>query len=427
MNPTQEHFKVSRSWLIPLAYAVASLAMAMVLPRLEHQLSFSMVAKVSASSAEAICSSVASGMIALTGIVFSLTFVMVQFSATAYSPRLVMWVARDPVISHALGIFNATFLYALLLLGWIDRNETGKVPFVSGWFLIMMLIASMGMFIVLIDRIRLLQVSRMLIFTGNQGRMAIKKLYGSVGSTSPSITRSELDGLRITQTLIHSGRPQVIEAVQVNKLVSLATQSNVVIELLSAVGDTVSEMSPLLQVHGTDQVLDESALRQAIEIGDERTFEQDPKYAIRLVVDIAIKALSPAINDPTTAVQALDQVEDLLLRLGFCRLEIEAFRDHAGKLRLIVVFPTWDDLLRLAFDEICAYGAASVQVMRRMRALTQNLIRVLPPERHEALRHWERRLSQSIERSFADAESKRHASVADRQGLGISPEDNIGT
>ena len=95
-------------------------------------------------------------------------------------------------------------------------------------------------------------------------------------------------------------------------------------------------------------------------MGEERTFEQDPKYAIRLLVDIAIKALSPAINDPTTAVQALDQIEDLLLRLGRRRLEIGEFRDRDGQLRLVVPSPTWEDFLRLAFDEIRYCGARSV-------------------------------------------------------------------
>jgi uncharacterized membrane protein len=96
-----------------------------------------------------------------------------------------------------------------------------------------------------------------------------------------------------------------------------------------------------------------------------------------------------------------------------------AFHDSAGKPRLVIPFPTWDDFLRLALDEIRAYGAESVQVMRRMKALIKNLLAVLPPERHLALRHWEQRLQGSIARSFDDPEEKRDASVADRQGLGI--------
>jgi uncharacterized membrane protein len=178
-------------------------------------------------------------------------------------------------------------------------------------------------------------------------------------------------------------------------------------------------MTPLLRVYAARQALHEQVLQTTIEIGDERTFEQDPKYAIRLVVDIAIKALSPAINDPTTAVQALDQIEDLLIRLGRRRLEVGDYRDEQGALRLVVPFPTWDDFLRLALDEIRFCGANSVQVMRRMNALIKNLAEVLPASRHAALRHWEERLQGTVERSFADADEKQDASVPDRQGLGI--------
>src|SRR5215471_10915382 len=101
------------NWIIPLAYASTALLVGLVFPRLEHSYLPRLVTTMSPSAAMSAASSVASGMIALTGIVFSMTFVMVQFSATAYSPRLVLWVARDPILAHALGVFSATFLYAL--------------------------------------------------------------------------------------------------------------------------------------------------------------------------------------------------------------------------------------------------------------------------------------------------------------------------
>jgi uncharacterized membrane protein len=393
----------------------------MVFVRVERHLFPNLVSTISASSAMAMCSSIASGMIALTGIVFSLAFVMVQFSATAYSPRLVLWVARDPVVAHALGVFTSTFLYSLLLLAWVDRDAAGKVPFISAWMVFFLLLASVGMFIALIERLGMLQVNRMLIFTCNQGRQAIEDLYPAAESAVAAETAG-LEGLRVTQTLTHVGRPQVIQAIQVEELVELAKESGAVIEVLAAVGDTVLEMTPLLRVHAARQPLDEQRLKSAFEIGDERTFDQDPKYALRLLVDIAIKALSPAINDPTTAVQALDQIEDLLIRLGRHRLEVGNYRDAQGALRLIVPFPTWDDFLRLALDEIRFCGANSVQVMRRMNALIKNLTEVLPATRHAALRHWEERLQGTVERTFADADEKQDASVADRQGLGIGEE-----
>ena len=160
-------------------------------------------------------------------------------------------------------------------------------------------------------------------------------------------------------------------------------------------------------------------MRRGIELGGERIFEQDPKYAIRLLVDIAIRALSPAVNDPTTAVQALDQIEDLLLRLGSSNLDAGEFLDEDGKLRLVVPFPTWEDFLLLAFDEIRSYGSSSVQVMRRMKALVSDLMASVPEERRAALSHWQQRLQTTIKRSFEDAEEKMEAAVEDRQGLGI--------
>jgi len=374
---------------------------------------------MSVSAAMSIYTAIASGMIALTGIVFSLAFVMVQFSATAYSPRLVLWIARDPVMSHALGIFTATFLYAIAALTGIDRNGSGKVPFVSVWVVCVMLVGSVGIFIGLVQRIGLLQVNRMLIFTGDQGRRVITALYPPLESVAASTLPEDFRRLPRTQTLVHHGRPSSVQAVDVSALVDSATASGGIIEMLVAVGDTVMERMPLLQVFGASQTINERELHNGIELGDERTFEQDPKYAIRLLVDIAIRALSPAINDPTTAVQALDQIEDLLLHLGLRQLEIGAFHDRNGKLRLVIPFPSWDDLLRLSFGEICSCGATSVQVMRRMNALVNDLIPSVPEERRPALRHWNDRLKAVIARSFVDGEERAEASEEDRQGLGI--------
>lgn len=137
-------------------------------------------------------------------------------------------------------------------------------------------------------------------------------------------------------------------------------------------------------------------------------------------MDIAIKALSPAINDPTTAVQALDYIGDLLLLLGRKQLEVGTFRDDSGKLRLIIPAPAWDDFLHLAFEEILAYGATNVQVMRRMKALVADLLSVLPRQRHAGLNYWQQRLQASIARSFEDTEQKLSASMEDRQGLGMT-------
>src|SRR5271157_4802683 len=164
-------------WAIPLCYIVPTVIAIFALPRFEHRFLPGFMAEMSAPAAMAIYTSVGSGMLALTGIVFALAFVMVQFSATAYSPRLVLWISRDPVIWHSIGVFNATFLYAIGAIAWVDRNGSGKVPFLSVWVIFALLLASVAMFVALIQRIGLLQINRMLTFTGDMGRGVIEATY----------------------------------------------------------------------------------------------------------------------------------------------------------------------------------------------------------------------------------------------------------
>jgi uncharacterized membrane protein len=146
-------------WLIPLLYALGALLLGFTIPRLAYNLFPGFLSSISADAAIGIYSAVASGMLALTGIVFSLTFVMVQFSATAYSPRLVLWVARDPVMSHAMGVFTATFLYALASLAWVDRHGSGRVPIIGITIITTLLVVSIFMFVALIQRVGMLQVN----------------------------------------------------------------------------------------------------------------------------------------------------------------------------------------------------------------------------------------------------------------------------
>ena len=413
------------TWTIPLTYAATALICAILVPRF-YLLFFSHISStISVNSAIAIYSSVASGMMALTSMVFALTFLMVQFSATVYSPRLVVWIARDPVVSHALGVFIATFVYALAALAWVDRMNSGRVPLLSLSIVVSLVVASIFMFISLLHRLGTLQVNRILIFVGDKGREVIEDFYPPVpvietcypADPAPAACR---------QTLLHRGNPRILQRLNLSMLVQIASRGQCIIEMAAAVGDALFDASPILRVLGGNVPLSEHNLREAIELGDVRTFEQDPKYAIRLIVDIAIRALSQAVNDPTTAVQALDQIEDLLIRLGRRRLETGKLRDAQGNLRLLITVPTWDDFLRLALDEVRFYGANSVQVMRRMKALLSELISLLPQSRQTSVMEWQTRLQMTVDRSFPVREDKAEASTEDRQGMGMSRSKTAG-
>jgi uncharacterized membrane protein len=409
-------------WLIPMFYVIGAVFGGMALLRIEHALATDasfQVYELSVSSAQAYLSAAASGMMALTGIVFAMGFVMVQFSAIAYSPRLVLWFARDRTLFHALGAFSATFFFALATLVWVDRGGSGMVPPFSSLIVGILIIVSMLLFARLMQRLSDLQISNVLHLIGDQGRAVIAGMFRRLGDRQEAKQDpvARLDAA--TQTLCHSGKPRTIAELDVNALVELARQATIV--MVSAVGDTLVEGATVLRIHGARKPLPDDALLRAVRLGRERTFEQDPKYPIRLLVDVAIKALSPAINDPTTAVQTIDQLEDLLRRLGASELDAGYAADEAGVLRLIFPTPTWEDYLTLAFDEIRQFGATSVQVMRRMRAALDGLVGWLPIEdRREAARLYLAHLDRTVAMSALDAEDRRMALEEDRQGIGLS-------
>jgi uncharacterized membrane protein len=407
-------------WCIPFAYAVAAVIAGLTLPRVEVMLLPGSTSGLSSSAAIAIYSSIASGMITLTGVVFSLVFVMVQFSATAYSPRLVLWMSRDPLISHAIGVFTATFLYALAALAWVDRQSSGEVPFFTTWLVVALLLASVGVFVGLVQSLGRLQINSVLKFTGDFARKVIDVMYPPIDGAEVLAGGSDYRERPVTQILTYHGPPRVIQSLDIPALLTLAERAGGIIEMISSVGDTLVETTALVRVYAGTRAIGERETLKAVRTGDQRTFEQDPKYSIHLLVDIAIRALSSAINDPTTAVQALDQIEDLMLRLGRRRLEIGEVRDDAGHLKLVIPVPTWEDFLDLAFSQIRLYGATSLQVMRRMKALLNDLVEALPEQRCPAVRRQQKRLDSTIARSFQDVEDSLEASEEDREGLGAT-------
>jgi uncharacterized membrane protein len=289
-----------------------------------------------------------------------------------------------------------------------------------------MIIVSMLLFSRLMQRLGDLQIGNVLHLLGDQGRAVIGEMFRRLDDASatrhPAKSAASTARLgRVTQTVKYFGKPRTVAKLDVDSLVALAREGQGTIVMACAVGDTLVEGSALLHVHDSGTPLPEDALRRAVHLKRERTFEQDPKYPIRLLVDIAIKALSPAINDPTTAVQTIDQLEDLLRRLGASELDAGYAVDKNGALRLVFPTPTWEDYLTRAFDEIRHFGSSSVQVMRRMRSALVGLADALPSqERAETVRRYLEHLDRVIGASPFDVEDKRMARQEDRQGIGLS-------
>ena len=244
-------------------------------------------------------------------------------------------------------------------------------------------------FLFLIDyAARLLRPVRLVALVCDQGLDVIRSVY-------PEAERAGDDGegaaptaqpwpARTRRTEARGGR-RSCSRVGIEALVEGGAALDGVIELVPQVGDFVAADEPLFNLHGGAAGIDDAFLRDSVVFGTERTMEQDPTFAFRILVDIAIKALSPAINDPTTAVLAIDQIHRLLRVVGRRQLHGDAIRDAAGRVRLILRTPNWDDFVHIACNEIRACGAGSVQIARRLRAMLENLVRTLPATRHAAL------------------------------------------
>ena len=252
-----------------------------------------------------------------------------------------------PALFHTFGLFNATFIYSVMTLGWIDRENSHIVPQYSMAIVVGMVIASMIAFARLVRGVSDLLITHTLRAVGDHGRVVLRQTFDRV-EAEPTLgrkptTEGDLQNRPVTQTLRYMAAPQSIAGFDDKSLVELARQFDALIEIDCAVGDTIVYGTRILRIRGAVRQLPENLLWRAIGLSDDRTFEQDPKYPIRLLVDIAIKALSPAINDPTTAVQAIDQLEDLLRRIGLRNLEDIHAQDDQGVVRLIYRMPSWED------------------------------------------------------------------------------------
>ncbi len=213
-------------------------------------------------------------------------------------------------------------------------------------------------------------------------------------------------------------------AIDLPTLVAMARRSDGVIEFAQQVGDFVATEEPLFVLHGGAVAVKDHKLRATVAFGPERTLEQDPMFAFRILVDIGLKALSPAINDPTTAVLAIDQLHRLLRVVGKRQLRSEIVADESGRPRVIFRTPNWEDFVHVACTEIRACGADNVQVARRLRAMLQNLVQSLPPHRHNVVEDELKRLDQTIEPLYTLPSDLALARVADSQGLGGSSNGN---
>jgi uncharacterized membrane protein len=252
------------------------------------------------------------------------------------------------------------------------------------------------------------------------GRRALRDLVEEAARPdAPAIVPAPYSVPGEPSLVVRVKRAGAVQAIDFRGLGRWAHANGCLVVLRHPIGDFVSAGAVLIEVYGPAPGADaEDGLRSMIALGVERTIEQDPAFAIRIVVDIAVRALSPAVNDPTTAVQAIDHLEDLVRHVGQTDLADQSATVEEMEEGLVIAIRRWSDYLTLSVTEIREYGTGSIQVVRRLRAMLEELADSVLPERREAVGRELERLDDAVAARWGKTVDMDLAGRTDRQGIG---------
>ncbi|MDX6302928.1 MAG: hypothetical protein QOF53_4142 [Nocardioidaceae bacterium] len=411
----RQHLRQSL-WAVPLLGTVIGIGLAYLDLRLEGRIPLPPGWSYSASTASALLSAVAAAMVGLVGLVVTIGVLVVQMATGTLSPRFMRLWYRDRLQKVVLASFTATFAFAYILLSEVG---SGGVPDLGVTVAGVAVTLDLFLLLLYLDRfvhaLRPVAVAAAMARSGLAVVAATALAEGMPRATTPPRQRSGPQA----SLAVRCDRSGAIQAVNVRGIVDLAARRRLVCELRQTVGDFVVPGAVLADLWGAADESDARRVRGMVALGHERTIDQDPAFAVRIIVDIAIRALSPAINDPTTATQMINHIESLLFGIGSAQLhEHGVVRDREGVVRLTVPTRSWEDYLELAISEIRLYGATSPQVCRRLRAMLVDLEAMVPPGRRAAVAEQLALLDRTVSESFPDPELQHFALGEDRQGIG---------
>lgn len=403
-------------WLVSAVSMAAALLAAPFVRWIDDRTRWALLG-FAADGARGVLGALAASLLTFIVFAFSLLLVAAQMASGQFTPRMVARVFEDRLTKLTVGAFVFSWVFALAALGRIE-DRVPQLPVAAA---ILMSMVSLGLFLYMMQSaVKILRPVTMLTDVARDTRAVIEALYPAASPEDeggPAGPRPDPGQAR--KTVGHSGRSASVLSFEAGRLVSLAGRADCLVEIVPQVGDFLPSGADLFRLYGPGaEAVNPRELHRCVTLGPERTLEQDPAFGFRIIVDIASKALSPGINDPTTAVLAIDQLHHLLLVLGRRRLDPGVARDAAGAVRLVYRTPDWDDFVALAVTEIRLYGATSPQIGRRLRAMFEDLLRTAPPDRAVALNKEVSLLARTIERSYADPEDRALALQGDLQGIG---------
>jgi uncharacterized membrane protein len=416
------HFRVrlwlvNQLWIPVLLLNMLAVMLSFALPKLDGVIDGR--APLDVSTVQSLFAALAGSMITFTGIVFSALFIAAQIQTSSYSPRLAAQLRKDPVIIGMLVMSTATAAYSLGALTSVDQLPAqSNAPLLTVAAGLAIALGTLAWFAALVQRVfENIQIGGILRSLARQAWRAIDDIH-------PSPERSQLLPVPVrpeessVAEIEHEGAPGVVAAIDRAALLKIADTTGGFVEVIPQVGEFLATRNGALRIHDGHGDPSRQQVRAVFVLARQRTVQQDPAFAIRILVDIAIRALSPAINDPTTAAQTLDRIEALLIRLFERHPGPTYVVDADGSPRALIHAPTWIEYFDLACTEVRIYGAKSVQIHRRLRALHLRLLDVTDGVDHERVVREIAQLDRQSPEDFASAHDVELALEPDRLGIG---------
>ncbi|TFV91913.1 DUF2254 domain-containing protein [Blastococcus sp. CT_GayMR20] len=416
-----QRFVGASLWLLPIGCLAAGALVALGTLAVDRATDYRLIPQSltgTPSDAQFILSSFATAMVSLTTLVLTVTLVAVQLAMGQFSPRIVGALLTDRWSQLAIGLFGATFLVTVLTLREIRGSDTGTVPGLSMLLSYVLMLASIIVLILFVHHAgHGLRVAALIDLVGDRSREFIVREHGDL----PVVTGGP--------DAIVAAEPGNVIRVDRPALVAAARRADCVLELVPVVGDFVVGGAPLFRVlPGTRSTAGGDAdlagrlrmtdVARHVLLAEERVHTEDLAYGFRKLVDIAVRSIAQPFNDPTTAVQALHRLHDLLRQIAARPLPCGEHRDEDGVVRLIERTVSWDGYVRLAFDEIRLAGASEPQVSRKLCAALADLKCVAPADRQEPLDRQLRLLDAAVRRAYDDEEDVLAALTPDTEGIG---------
>jgi uncharacterized membrane protein len=392
-------------WFLPAVFTIASIALALLTVRIDQAVRFDRnglrvwVFGGGAEGARGVLSAIAGTMMTVTALVFSITIVALQVAITQLTPRVLRSVMADRGNQAVLGFFIATFTYALIVLRAVRsplEDQGGFVPALSVTISIALALISVAMLIYFMHH------------SANSLRTSV--VIARIAAATQNLIESlypENIGHPAAEPLAPPGRSSVVrsdasgylQAINAGALFAFAEQRRLIVQIDLTIGTFVLPGATVATVWHDGPVDEDDAeemvgtVRAALVLGSERTMQSDVAFGLQQLSDIALRALSPGINDPTTATVCVNQLAALLVRLAN-RGEPQAVRvDDAGCARLVLPAPPFSELVAIAFEQICTFGRDDPAFMRRLTTMLERAAALSPPERRPPLRRFAQTLA----------------------------------